>query len=63
MAKNKLFLTDFAFHAVKYKDLGLYAKTLQAWSVIKDLGINILPYEKQTRLTNIKYQAFGSYLV
>ena len=32
-----------------------YARTLQARSVLQDLGLNILLYEKQTRLINSKY--------
>ena len=45
-------LTEFAFRTVRYEDLGPYARTSQARSVLQDLGLNILLYEKQTRLIN-----------
>ena len=32
----------------------------QAWSVLQDLGLNILLYEKQTRLINSKYSVTES---
>ena len=37
-------------------NLGPYARTSQVRSVLEDLGLNILLYEKQTRLINSKYQ-------
>ena len=46
---------EFAFHIVKYYYLSLYACTSQAWPILLDLGLNILPYEKQTQLINSNY--------
>ena len=36
-------------------DLDPYAPTSQARSVLQDLCLNILPYERKTRLINSKY--------
>ena len=52
--KIKYLLAKFAFHSVKYKELGLYARTSQARPVLQYLGLNILPYKKQTQLINGK---------
>ena len=43
-------LTEFAFHTVKYYDQDLAVWTELARPVRKDRGLNILQYEKQTRL-------------
>ena len=47
-------LTEFSFRTVRYQDLGPCARTLQARSVLQDLGLNILLCEKQTQLINSK---------
>ena len=54
MAYNKL-LTELAFGTVKHE------KTSQVRSVLQDLGLNILLYEKQTRLINSNYYMTNSY--
>ena len=49
-SNNYYLLTEFAFRTVRYQDQGLRAEL--ARSVRKDRGLNILQYEKQTRLIN-----------
>ena len=43
-------LTELTFHTAKYQDRGLIVLTKIERSVRKDQALNILPYEKQTRL-------------
>ena len=38
-----------------------YSMKQQAQSVLQDLGLDILPYEKQTRLINNNYYMTNSY--
>ena len=45
-------LTEFAFRTVRYQDRDPEVRTDLARSVRKDRGLNILLYEKQTRLIN-----------
>ena len=45
-------LTEFAFRTVRYEDQGPEVRTELARSVRKNRGLNILQYEKQTRLIN-----------
>ena len=45
-------LTEFAFRTVRYYDEGPEVRTELARSVRRDRGLNILQYEKQTRLIN-----------
>ena len=45
-------LTEFAFRTVRYYDQGSEVQTELARSMRKDRGLNILQYEKQTRLIN-----------
>ena len=49
---NYYLLTEFAFRTVRYLDQGPEVRTELARSVSKDRGLNILQYEKQTRLIN-----------
>ena len=44
-------LTEFAFRTVRYQDQGAEVRTELARSV-RDRSLNILQYEKQTRLIN-----------
>ena len=47
---NYYLLTKFAFRTVIYQDQGPEVRTELARSVRKDRGLNILQYEKETRL-------------
>ena len=49
---NYYLLTEFAFRTVRYYNQGPEVRTELARSVRKDRGLNILQYEKQTRLIN-----------
>ena len=49
---NYYLLTEFAFRTVRYQDQGPEVRTELARSLRKDRGLNILQYEKQTRLIN-----------
>ena len=49
---NYYLLTEFAFRTVRYQDQGPEVWTELARSVRKDRGLNILQYEKQTKLIN-----------
>ena len=51
-SNNYYLLTEFAFRTVRYQDQGPEVRTELARSVRKDRGLNILQYEKQTRLIN-----------
>ena len=55
LVSDNYLLTEFAFYTVKYfKDQGLIVvrTELLAKSVLKDRGLNILLYKKETRLVN-----------
>ena len=47
---NYYLLTEFAFRTVIYQDQGPEVRTELARSLRKDRGLNILQYEKETRL-------------
>ena len=49
---NYYLLTEFAFRTIRYQDQGPEVRTELARSVRKNRGLNILQYEKQTRLIN-----------
>ena len=49
---NYYLLTEFAFRTVRYQDQGPEVRTELERSVRKDRGLNILQYEKETRLIN-----------